>query len=52
MPPNAMKILHLATTYPLHAADSNAAFVEALAEALRKAGRELNVEHRDVGRSQ
>lgn len=38
-----MKLLHLATTYPLHAGDSNAAFVEAIAEGLAARGHEVHV---------
>lgn len=38
-----MRVLHLATTYPLHAADSSAAFVEALVEALCRRGHEIHV---------
>jgi glycosyltransferase involved in cell wall biosynthesis len=38
-----MKILHLATTYPLHRDDSNAAFVEALVEGLCGRGHEVHV---------
>jgi len=38
-----MKVLHLATTYPLNEADSNAAFVESLAEALCARGHEVHV---------
>jgi glycosyltransferase involved in cell wall biosynthesis len=38
-----MKILHLATTYPLHETDSSAAFVEALVEALCARGNEVHV---------
>ncbi|MHC4997025.1 MAG: glycosyltransferase, partial [Planctomycetota bacterium] len=38
-----MKILHLATTYPLHTDDSNAAFVEALVEGLCRRGHEVHV---------
>jgi glycosyltransferase involved in cell wall biosynthesis len=46
-----MRILHLATTYPLHEADSSAAFVEALVEALCRRGHEMHVllpHHRDL----
>ncbi len=38
-----MRILHLATTYPLHGGDSNAAFVEALVEGLCRRGHEVHV---------
>ncbi len=38
-----MRILHLATTYPLHEADSNAGFVEALAEAICRRGHQVDV---------
>ena len=38
-----MNVLHLATTYPLHATDSSAAFVEALAEALCVRGHAVHV---------
>ena len=38
-----MRVLHLATTYPLHEADSSAAFVEALVEALCRRGHEMHV---------
>lgn len=38
-----MRVLHLATTYPLHTADSSAAFVEALVEALCRRGHEIHV---------
>lgn len=38
-----MRILHLATTYPLHETDSSAAFVEALVEALCRRGHEVHV---------
>ena len=38
-----MRILHLATTYPLHERDSNAAFVEAMAEGLAERGHEVEV---------
>jgi len=38
-----VRILHLATTYPLHEADSNAGFVEALAEAVCRRGHQVDV---------
>ena len=38
-----MNILHLATTYPLFVGDSNAVFVENLAEALAARGHEVDV---------
>ena len=38
-----MNILHLATTYPLFPGDSNAVFVENLAEALAARGHEVHV---------
>jgi glycosyltransferase involved in cell wall biosynthesis len=38
-----VKILHLATTYPLFEGDSNAVFVENLAEALAARGHEIHV---------
>ncbi len=38
-----MRILRLATTYPLHEADSNAGFVEALAEAICHRGHQVDV---------
>ena len=38
-----MNILHLATTYPLFDGDSNAVFVESLAEALAARGHEVHV---------
>lgn len=38
-----MNVLHLATTYPLHDDDSNAAFVEALVEALCRRGHQVHV---------
>ena len=38
-----MNILHLATTYPLHEADSSAAFVESLVEATCRRGHEVHV---------
>lgn len=38
-----MRTLHLATTYPLHRDDSNAAFVESLVEALTARGHEMDV---------
>jgi glycosyltransferase involved in cell wall biosynthesis len=38
-----VKILHLATTYPLFEGDSNAVFVENLAEALADRGHEIHV---------
>lgn len=38
-----MKLLHLATTYPLHAGDSNAAFVEAIARGLEARGHQVHV---------
>jgi glycosyltransferase involved in cell wall biosynthesis len=38
-----MNVLHLATTYPLHGDDSNAAFVEALVEGLCRRGHQVHV---------
>ncbi len=38
-----MRILHLATTYPLHAGDSNATFVASIAEGLVAKGHECDV---------
>ena len=38
-----MRILHLATTYPLHSADSNATFVASIAEGLAANGHECDV---------
>lgn len=38
-----MRVLHLATTYPLHAEDSNATFVESIVEGLNAAGCESDV---------
>lgn len=38
-----MRVLHLATTYPLHSDDSNAAFVAAIAEGLAARGHEIDV---------
>ena len=38
-----MRVLHLATTYPLHAADSNATFVASIAEGLAAQGHECDV---------
>ena len=38
-----MKVLHLATTYPLYPGDSNAVFVEELAEALAERGHRVDV---------
>jgi len=38
-----MKLLHLATTYPLHPGDSNAAFVAAIARGLGARGHEVHV---------
>ncbi len=38
-----MNVLHLATTYPLHDDDSNAAFVEALVEGLCRRGHQVHV---------
>jgi len=38
-----MNVLHLATTYPLHENDSNAAFVEALVEGLCRRGHQVHV---------
>ncbi|MFQ5744146.1 MAG: glycosyltransferase family 4 protein [Acidobacteriota bacterium] len=38
-----MNVLHLATTYPLHAGDSNAVFVEALAESVAGRGHQVDV---------
>lgn len=38
-----MRVLHLATTYPLHSGDSNAAFVEAIAEGLAARGHQIDV---------
>lgn len=38
-----MRVVHLATTYPLHAGDSNAIFVEALAEATAARGHRVDV---------
>ena len=38
-----MRIVRLATTYPLHEGDSNAGFVEALAEAICRRGHQVDV---------
>lgn len=38
-----MRVLHLATTYPLHGDDSNAAFVQSIAEGLAARGHEIEV---------
>ncbi|NKB86898.1 MAG: glycosyltransferase [Acidobacteria bacterium] len=38
-----MRILHLATTYPLHPGDSNATFVASIAEGLAARGHECDV---------
>lgn len=38
-----MRALHLATTYPLHAGDSNAAFIQSIAEGLAARGHEIDV---------
>lgn len=38
-----MRVLHLATTYPLHVGDSNAVFVENLVEALAERGHDIEV---------
>ena len=38
-----MRVLHLATTYPLHAADSNATFVASIAEGLAAHGHGCDV---------
>jgi glycosyltransferase involved in cell wall biosynthesis len=38
-----MRVLHLATTYPLHAGDSNAAFIQSIAEGLASRGHEIDV---------
>ncbi len=38
-----MRVLHLATTYPLHRGDSNAAFVQAICEGLACLGHEIEV---------
>jgi glycosyltransferase involved in cell wall biosynthesis len=38
-----MRVLHLATTYPLHAGDSNASFIQAIAEGLAARGHEIDV---------
>ncbi len=38
-----MRVLHLATTYPLHSADSNATFVASIAEGLAAKGHECDV---------
>lgn len=38
-----MRVLHLATTYPLHGEDSNAAFVQSIAEGLAARGHEVEV---------
>lgn len=38
-----MRVLHLATTYPLHAGDSNAVFIEAIAEGLAARGHTIEV---------
>ncbi len=38
-----MRVLHLATTYPLHDGDSNAAFVAAIAEGLAARGHDIDV---------
>jgi len=38
-----MRVLHLATTYPLHSADSNATFVASIAEGLAAKGHQCDV---------
>ena len=38
-----MRVLHLATTYPLHAGDSNATFVASIADGLAARGHECDV---------
>lgn len=38
-----MRALHLATTYPLHPGDSNAAFVESIAEGLAARGHDIDM---------
>lgn len=38
-----MRVLHLATTYPLHPGDSNAVFVQAVCEGLARLGHEIEV---------
>ena len=38
-----MRVLHLATTYPLHPADSNATFVASIADGLAAKGHECDV---------
>jgi glycosyltransferase involved in cell wall biosynthesis len=38
-----MRVLHLATTYPLHPADSNATFVASIAEGLAARGHDCDV---------
>lgn len=38
-----MRVLHVATTYPLHGEDSNAAFVQSIAEGLAARGHDIEV---------
>ncbi len=38
-----MRVLHLATTYPLHAGDSNAVFVQEICEGLARLGHDIDV---------
>ena len=38
-----MRVLHLATTYPLHPGDSNAAFIQSIAEGTAARGHEVEV---------